>query len=234
MNKTDDARRVDAADLERLIAGIFGAAGLDDADAALAAGLMVATNLYGIDSHGALRLSIYVQRLKAGQVNPRPRIHTISRFGALEVMDGDNGLGYLVGTAAMARAVQLAEKHAVGVVAAAHSNHFGAAGLYAREAARRGMIGLALSNVQPNMVVPGGSAPIVGNNPFAIAVPTQRDSPFLLDIALSQVAGGKLLLSAKKGEKIPLDWAADQEGRPTDDPEKGFAGYLLPMGGIKG
>lgn len=94
-------------------------------------------------------------------------------------------------------------------------------------------VGLSLSNVQPNMVVPGGQAPVVGNNPVAIAVPIHADFPFALDIALSQVAAGKLLLAAKKGEKIPLDWAADREGRPTDDPQKGFDGYLLPMGGFR-
>jgi len=234
MQPTDHSRRVNANDLEALIAGIFLASGLTEADAARAANLMVATNLYGIDSHGALRLGIYVQRLKAGQINPRPRLSAIACFGALEVMDGDNGLGYLVGTAAMEQAVRLAEAHGVGVVAAAHSNHFGAAALYARQAARQGMIGLSLSNVQPNMVVPGGRAPVVGNNPFAVAVPMESDFPFVLDIALSQVAAGKLLLAAKKGEKIPLDWAADRDGRPTDDPEKGFAGYLLPVGGYKG
>jgi LDH2 family malate/lactate/ureidoglycolate dehydrogenase len=91
-----------------------------------------------------------------------------------------------------------------------------------------------MTNVGPLMVVPGGSRPIAGNNPVGFAAPGPGEFPFVMDISLSQVAGGKLLLAAQEGRKIPLDWAADKDGRPTDDPEKGYAGYLLPMGGHKG
>jgi LDH2 family malate/lactate/ureidoglycolate dehydrogenase len=96
------------------------------------------------------------------------------------------------------------------------------------------MVGIAMTNVVPNVVAPGGSRPVVGNNPLSIAIPTYGEFPFVLDISLSAVAGGKLLLASKKGEKIPLDWATDKEGRPTDDPDEAFAGFLLPMGGYKG
>ena len=96
------------------------------------------------------------------------------------------------------------------------------------------MIGIAMTNVVPNVVAPGGSKPVVGNNPLAVAIPTFGEFPFVLDISLSNVAGGKLLLASKKGEKIPLDWATDNQGRPTDDPDVGFKGFLLPMGGYKG
>ncbi|MCP4385912.1 MAG: Ldh family oxidoreductase [Hyphomicrobiales bacterium] len=95
-------------------------------------------------------------------------------------------------------------------------------------------IGLAMTNVTPNLVVPGGSRPITGNNPIAFAAPTRLGFPLLLDISMSAVAGGKLLLAMEKGEKIPLDWATDRNGRPTDDPELGFNGFLLPVGGHKG
>jgi L-2-hydroxycarboxylate dehydrogenase (NAD+) len=90
------------------------------------------------------------------------------------------------------------------------SNHFGAAGLYARMAAEAGMIGIVMSNVKPNIVAPGGSKPITGNNPIAIGVPTYGEFPFVLDISLSNAAGGKILLASKKGEQIPLDWATDK------------------------
>jgi LDH2 family malate/lactate/ureidoglycolate dehydrogenase len=152
----------------------------------------------------------------------------------LEVLDGDDGLGFVVGRAAMQRAVELARQFNIGAVGAVRSNHFGAAALYARMAAEQGMVGIAMTNVMPNIVAPGGSQPITGNNPIAIAIPTFGEFPFVLDISLSNVAGGKLLLASKKGEKIPLDWATDREGRPTDDPAIGFAGFLLPVGGHKG
>ena len=134
----------------------------------------------------------------------------------------------------MQRAIELAKVHGVGVVGAIRSNHFGATGLYARLAADAGMIGIAMTNVTPNVIAPGGSRPVVGNNPLAIAVPTHAEFPFVIDVSCSAVAGGKLLLASKKGERIPLDWATDKEGQPTDDPAKAFAGFLLPMGGFKG
>ncbi len=152
----------------------------------------------------------------------------------MEVLDGDDGPGFIVGRDAMKRAIQLAEKFNVGVVGAIRSNHFGAAGIYARMASEQGMIGIVLTNVVQNIVAPGGSKSITGNNPLAIAIPTFGEFPFLLDISLSNVSGGKLLLASKKGEKIPLDWATDKDGRPSDDPDKAFEGFLLPVGGYKG
>ena len=152
----------------------------------------------------------------------------------MEVLHGDEGPGFIVGREAMQRAMELAEGFSIGVVGAFHSNHFGAAALYARMAVERGLVGIAMTNVIPNMVAPGGSEPITGNNPIAVAIPTFDEFPFVLDISLSNVAGGKLLLASKKGEKIPLDWATDRQGRPTDDPDEGFAGFLLPVGGHKG
>jgi len=97
-----------------------------------------------------------------------------------------------------------------------------------------GMIGIVMTSVKPNIVAPGGSTPITGNNPIAFAIPTFAEFPFVLDISLSNVAGGKLLLASKKGEKIPTNWATDKNGRPTDDPDTAFAGFLLPLGGHKG
>jgi LDH2 family malate/lactate/ureidoglycolate dehydrogenase len=221
-------------DLEAFAEELFLRAGLPATDAAFCARCLVDTNLWGIDSHGVLRLPAYIRRLRNGAINPRSRPHQLRGSQGLEVLDGDDGIGFVVGRDAMLRAIELAEVHNVGVVGAIRSNHFGAAALYARLAAERGMVGIAMTNVIPNIVAPGGSKPVTGNNPIAIAIPTYGDFPFVLDISLSAVAGGKLLLASKKREKIPLDWATDKDGRPTDDPDKAFAGFLLPMGGFKG
>ena len=221
-------------DLEPFVDELFRRAGLAPDDAAYCAPCLVNTNLWGIDSHGVLRLPAYLQRLRKHALNPRPQTRLLRGSQGLEVMDGDDGPGFVVGRDAMLRAIELAEIHNVGVVGAIRSNHFGAAALYARLAAERGMVGIAMTNVIPNIVAPGGSKPITGNNPIAIAIPTYGDFPFVLDMSLSAVAGGKLLLASKKGEKIPLDWATDKDGRPTDDPDQAFAGFLLPMGGFKG
>lgn len=230
----DNDLLVKPEDLEPFVSELFRRAGLSADDAAFCARCLVDTNLWGIDSHGVLRLPTYIQRLRKRAMNPRPKTRIVRGGAALEVLDGEDGPGFIVGRDAMLRAIELAEVHNVGVVGAIRSNHFGAAALYARLAVERGMVGIAMTNVIPNIVAPGGSKPITGNNPIAIAIPTYGDFPFVLDMSLSAVAGGKLLLASKKGEKIPLDWATDKDGRPTDDPDKAFAGFLLPMGGFKG
>jgi len=205
-----------------------------EGDAEFQSQAIVTTNLWGVDSHGVLRVPVYIERMFKGAINPKPLVKTVRGAGAVEVMDGDDGSGFIVGRAAMRRAIELAQEFQVGIVGVIRSNHFGAAALYARLAVAQGMIGLAMTNVLPNMVAPGGRKPITGNNPLAIAIPTFGEFPFVLDISMSAVAGGKLLLASAKGEQIPLDWATDKDGQPTSDPVKAFAGFLLPMGGHKG
>jgi len=225
---------VDYKILQAYTAALFQARGLAAEDANFVAKSLVDTNLWGIDSHGVMRAPIYLKRLETGAINAQPEIKTVKSAITMEVMDGDDGAGQVVGRVAMERAIQLAEQYNMGMVLVHRSNHFGAAAIYSRMAAEKGMIGLAMTNVVRNVVAPGGSKPVIGNNPFAVAIPTYGAFPFVLDISLSSVAGGKLLLAKQKGEKIPMDWATDLEGRPTDDPEKAFNGFLLPVGGHKG
>jgi len=231
---SNNVNTIDHRKLNDFVNELFSTTGMSAVDARTCADSLVQTNLWGIDSHGALRVPIYIKRLLSGAMNKAPRIESVKDAGALEVLHGDDGCGYVVGREAMTRAIEKAEKFGIAAVGAMRSNHFGAAALYTKMAAERGMIGIAMTNVVPNVVAPGGSKPIVGNNPLAVSVPTFGDFPFTLDISLSNVAGGKLLLASKKGEKIPFDWATDKDGRPTDDPDKGFAGFLLPVGGHKG
>lgn len=220
--------------LQDFVTGLFEGAGMPPADAQFSSQSLVETNLWGIDSHGVLRVPIYVKRLLAGSCNPKPEIKTVKSAITLEVLHGDDGAGQIVGRKAMERAIELAKTYNVGMVGAIRSNHFGAAATFSRMAVAEGMIGIAMTNVVQNVVAPGGSKPIIGNNPFSVAVPTYGDFPFVLDISLSSVAGGKLLLASKKGEKIPMDWATDKNGQPTDDPDEAFKGFLLPVGGHKG
>ena len=222
------------SDLEDFVTALLSSCGMRLDAAALTARAIVQTNLWGIDSHGALRVPTYVRRIQAGAINGEADPQLIRGRGAVAVLDGQDGIGFVVGHAAMRHAVELARQHGVGVVGATNSNHFGAAGLYARQAADAGCVGIAMTNVGPNVVAPGGSRAVTGNNPLAIAVPTNGDIPFTVDVSFSAVSGGKILLASKKGERIPLDWATDLQGNPTDDPDLGFAGFLLPMGGFKG
>lgn len=220
--------------LETFVAELFCSAGMSDTEGAFCAQSLVQTNLWGVDSHGVLRAPIYTRRLLSGAMNPRPQIKTLRGAFGLEVLHGDDGPGFLVGRAAMERAIELAQEFNVGIVGAVRSNHFGATAIYSRMAVARGLVGISMTNVVPNVVAPGGSKPVVGNNPLSVAFPTFGEFPFVLDISFSNVSGGKILLANEKGEKIPLDWATDTDGRPTDDPEKAFAGFLLPVGAHKG
>lgn len=230
----DNTVNVSAESLEVFVSHVFQKAGCDESGAADMAQCLVQTNLWGIDSHGVLRVAKYLDRLRSGGMNPTPEIRTLQAGDGLEVLDADNGSGYIAGRAAMTRAIELAKKQNIAAVGIINSNHCGATSLYARMALEHDMIGIAMSNVAPNMVMTGGSRPITGNNPIAVAVPTFGDFPFVLDISLSAVAGGKLLVAAKNGEQIPFGWATDSEGRPTNDPKAGFDGFLLPLGGHKG
>ena len=229
-----DQIRVDHQVLQAFTADLFQSIGLSQEDAAYYSKSLVDTNLWGIDSHGVLRVPIYIKRLLAGSCNPKPNITTIKSAITLEILDGDDGAGQIVGREAMLRAIDLAKTYNIGIVGVIRSNHFGAAATFTRMAVAEGMIGIAMTNVVQNVVAPGGSKPIIGNNPFSVAVPTYGDFPFVLDISLSSVAGGKLLLASKKGEKIPMDWGTDKNGHPTDDPDEAFKGFLLPVGGHKG
>lgn len=213
---------------------LFKKAGMSEADADFHANALVQTNYWGIDSHGVIRIPAYFKRMINGAVNVKPDIKTVRGEGCLEVLDADAATGFIGAKAGMERAIKNAKKTGIAACGVINSNHFGAGALYARMAAEKGMIGIAMTNVKPLIVAPGASQPVTGNNPIAFAIPTYGDFPFVLDMSLSVVAGGKLTLAIKKKEKIPMDWATDKEGRPTDDPQKAFDGYLLPMGGHKG
>lgn len=208
--------------------------GMNEEDAVYASECLVQTTLWGIDSHGIIRLLIYSERLGNGAVNPAPTIRVVREFGAMALMDGDACLGYIGARDAMKKAVALARHHGIGSVLINNSNHFGAAGIYAREAAKEGLIALVMSNTPVNMAAPGSKGPVLGNHPIAFAAPLFDDHPMVFDSCMSEVAGGKLLVAKEKGEKIPFGWAVDKDGNPTDDPAAGLAGAFLPLAGHKG
>ena len=225
---------VQADVLRTFVVHLFESTSMPLNDARFCAQCLVQANLWGIDSHGVLRLPLYLRRLRSGGVNPRPTIRRVRGEAAVEVLDGDAGMGFVVARDAMHRAVALAESSGLGGVATVNSNHFGAAGLYTRMAAERGLVGIAMSNSVAKVVAPGGASAITGSNPLSIAIPTYGAFPFVLDMSLSAAAGGRLLQASKRGERIPLGWATDRHGRPTDDPDEAFAGFYTPAGGVKG
>lgn len=230
----EDSKLVFEENLRQTVEALFKAVGIRDTDAEICTDNLIQANLWGIDSHGVIRVPLYVDRILCGGINKEPehRLHSFS--DALAVLDADGSVGATAGKEAMDEAIFRAEKYGIAAVGVRNSNHFGAAGYYSSMAAREGMIGISMTNVTRLIAAEGSVQAIAGNNPISIAVPTYDEVPFLLDMAVSRVANGKLILAEKKGKKIPLDWATDANGNPTDDPKEAQKGFLLPMGDYKG
>ena len=230
-----DSVKIEYKSLLAYVTNLYAAAGLETAAAEVCAACTVQTNLWGVDSHGILRTPVYIERLLKKAVNPKPSISYITKEqGPIALCDGDAGMGYVVGTDIMKKTIEKAKNFGIGMIVVRNSNHFGAASLYTRMASDEGLLGIVATNVKPNIGMPGAKASVTGNNPLALSAPLGGPFPFSLDISMSAVSGGKILLAQKKGMKIPMDWAIDREGKPTDDPFVGFAGIMLPTGMHKG
>lgn len=220
--------------LQRFMKDVFVKLGIPEEDAEITANILIAADLRGIDSHGIARLPIYAKRLKLGIVNPKPKITVKRETPVSALVDADNGLGQVVTYQAMKLCIEKAKKNGMASIAIQHSNHFGIGAYYSLMAAEEGMIGITCTNASPLVAPFGGRSRMLGTNPVAITVPTGKYPSICLDMASTLVARGKLEIALRKGEKIPLTWAADSDGRPTDDPAQGMNGTLLPMGGPKG
>ncbi|SBV99854.1 putative oxidoreductase [uncultured delta proteobacterium] len=206
------------------------------ADAAVTVDNLIFADLRGIDTHGVMRLALYLERIDRGLLAAENRVAIVRENDGMVVVDGGNYLGPVAATLAMEKAVAKAKNGVAGLGFVRNNHHYGSCAYYAMMALPHDMIGFSCSNTTPLMAPTGGARRLVGNNPFAFAAPAGKYRPFVLDIALSVVAGGKILLAEKNGQKIPYGWALDKNGQPTDDPRAGFSdgGLLLPIGGHKG
>jgi len=226
--------RVAAGAARSFCQAVFERGGVAAEAAFLVADALIDADLRGVSTHGLVRFPIYVARLQRRLVNPTPTFRVLHERGATVVLDGDDGFGQVVGAEGMRRAVALAREHGVGLCAMRNSSHLGALAYVAAMAIPHQMIGLVMTITNPVIAPWGGVAPKLGNNPLAVAVPAASGAPVILDMACSQVARGNLILAEKAGGTIPLSWALDAAGRPTDDPKAGLAGSLMPVGGHKG
>src|SRR5580704_12411578 len=227
--------RIPAAQLAAFVARAFAAAGLPAAAAETLAQLMVEADLRGSDTHGVIRLPLYVRRIRAGGVNAKPNIRVISDRLSAALIDGDNGMGHLVMRRAAELAIEKAKATGIGWVGARMSNHAGPAALYVTMPLKHDMIGLYFA-VGSNNHLPawGSSESLLGTNPMAVAVPAQDEPPIVLDMAPTVAAYGKVRLKAQRGEQMPVGWMIDGEGKPLTDPKRADEGHLLPIGDYKG
>lgn len=222
----------DSGKLKLFVRDVMASTGLAADKAEEFADSLVFADMRGVSSHGVTRLAIYYRRILEGQVDPLAEPELLQSRPALLHVDGHNGMGVPLAMYAMRECVARARSTGSCFAAVRGGNHFGCAGYYTKFAAGQGMIGVAMSAANAIVAPTGSRQPMLGTNPLSIAIPAWGKEPFLLDMATSVVANGKIVLAAKEGRPIPEGWGMDAEGNVTTDPTK--VKFLMPFGGYKG
>jgi LDH2 family malate/lactate/ureidoglycolate dehydrogenase len=217
--------------LREFVVRVFESYGIPDEDARTAADVLIVSDLRGIDSHGVARLMTYCDMLELKRINPRPRPSIVRETPSTATVDGDNGLGLVVGPWANRVAMSKAESAGSGWVSVRNTNHYGIAGWYVLEALKRDLIGWSMTNTTKLVAPLWGGERMLGTNPIAIAFPGLEEPPIVIDLATCAVAYGKIEIARRKQQPIPDGWAIDAAGRVTHDPAGMIeGGALLPLG----
>ena len=213
---------------------VFLKMGCSNEDASLATSVLLSADLRGIDSHGIARLVGYVRLWEAGRINATPNIKIVHETPSTAVIDGDRGLGLIVAPRAMEIAMEKAKQVGTGWVSVKNSNHFGIAGYHAMMALEQEMIGIAMTNASALVAPTYAAEKLLGTNPIAVAIPAGEAAPFVADFATTTAANGKLEIAQRNNTTIPLGWAQDAAGNPTQDANiLKNGGALLPLGSEK-
>ncbi|KAF4555293.1 Hypothetical protein D9617_2g052460 [Elsinoe fawcettii] len=232
-DETTQRGLIDAADAREFAKAVLTGNGLAEEHAETVAECLVAADLRGVDTHGINRLPSYMTRVRKGliDVQAQPTFEQITP--AVGQVDAHNAFGFVAAKLGMARAIEMAQIFGIGLVVVKHSNHFGMSAWLVQQAIDAGMMSLVFTNSSPALPVWGGRSKLMGVSPIAAGAPG-AEHPFILDMAPSVAARGKIYKAKRRGEKIPTEWALDKEGRRTDDPSAALEGVMLPMGGPKG
>jgi (2R)-3-sulfolactate dehydrogenase (NADP+) len=222
------------ADLTAHTAACLERAGANAAMALSTARMLVAAEAQGLASHGLSRAPQYAAHLRNGRVNPEARPKVIHERGGACLIDAEEGLAFPACDLAIAEAIERARINGVAFAGVTRSHHFGVAALHLEAVAAAGMVGLAMGNSPAAMPAWGGKRALFGTNPIAAIFPRRDGTPITVDLSLSEVARGKLMVAARDGKPIPEGWALDKDGNPTTDPKAGMAGMMCPAGGVKG
>ncbi len=225
---------VERAPLLRLAEAALTAAGAAPRHAALTADILVEGDLMGIGTHGVLRVLLYSERLGLDGITAAAEITVERKAPSLALVDGDNGLGPAVAMTALEAGFEMAAESGLAYVGCRNSNHLGALAPYALKACERGLVLISGTNASTTIAPWGGREARLGNNPLSIAAPCPGAPHFILDMAMSVAARGKIRKARDEGASIPEGWAVDAAGKPTTDPVAALEGFLLPFGGHKG
>lgn len=230
---TTEYRLAHEAGLKAFVRNVLAKVEVAPADAAIVADVLVASDLRGIESHGVARLeSFYVNRLRAGTIEAAPATRVVRETDTSILIDAGNGLGHPTAKRAMESVIEKAEKHGAAFGAVRNSNHYGIAGYYAMLALEHDLIGMASTNSVRLAAPTYGRELMLGTNPLAFAIPTDKEPAFVLDFATTTVPRGKLEVYDRKDKPLQPGWAIDADGVETLDAKVALTGALLPLGGF--
>ena len=226
--------RLAPAALRDLVEAGLRRAGASAEMAAATAHALVEAEAQGLGSHGVARVPQYAAHLKNGRAVGDAAASVIRSRGGAALVDAAGGLAFPACALAVAEAIRRAREFGVSFVGVANSHHFGVAAYHLVPVGAAAMVGLALGNSPAAMAVEGGRRPLLGTNPIAAIFPRKNGAALTIDLSLSQVARGKVMIAAKEGRPIPTGWALDADGQPTTDAKAALAGSMVAMGGAKG
>ncbi|CAJ92396.1 Malate/lactate/ureidoglycolate dehydrogenase, LDH2 family [Cupriavidus necator] len=219
--------------LARWTAAVFESCGVAPDQATQAAAALVRSELRGYKTHGLTRVPSYVERLRAGDFNPRPEMSHKTFPGGV-VLDADGAMGQIAGPRAVQLGLEALQSSASVLVAVQSCGHLGALGIPALLAAEAGAFCMVGQRTPPVLGMEGFARAAIGHNPIAFGCPLPGAAPIVFDVACSVAARGHILLAAREGKPIPAGWALDADGHPTTDAQRALEGSLLPTGGHKG
>jgi (2R)-3-sulfolactate dehydrogenase (NADP+) len=195
---------------------------------------LVAAEMEGLTGHGLSRVPLYCQHLREGRADGKAKPKVVKKKGATCLVDANGGLAFLASALAVKEAVKRAKRYGVAFAGVTNSHHFGAAAYHLAPVAQAGLVGLAFTNSPSAINAWGGKKAFYGTNPIAAVFPRKDADPIVVDLSLTEVVRGKIMLYAKEGKPIPLGWAVDRDGHPTTDPKAALTGSLTAIGGAKG
>lgn len=199
-----------------------------------AAQALVAAEMEGLTGHGLSRVALYCRHLREGRADGKAKPKVVKKKGAACLVDANGGLAFPASALAAKQAVKRAKRYGVAFAGVTNSHHFGAAAYHLAPVAQAGLVGLAFTNSPAAINAWGGKKAFFGTNPIAAIFPRRHASPIVVDLSLTEVVRGKIMIYAKEGKPIPLGWAVDRDGNPTTDPRAALTGSLNAIGGMKG
>lgn len=221
-------------ELTSLVTRALKRAGASKAMAEATAQALVAAEAEGLSGHGLSRVALYAQHLREGRADGKARPKVVKKKGATCLIDAHGGLAFLATALAVKEAIKRARRYGVAFAGVTNSHHFGAAAYHLAPVAAAGLVGLAFTNSPSAINAWGGKRAFFGTNPVAAIFPRKDANPIVVDLSLTEVVRGKIMIYAKEGRPIPPGWAVDRDGQPTTDPKAALTGSLAAIGGAKG